>query len=114
MNIRDCLPDTNIILGCVRDSQVHVGQPAFQMIVSGLHDKMITLADAKFLEACDSTGSWSSIRASQPIMGFDEDGAPCFVKGGLVSPNEVAPIAPVEEVIFDKIVTDALKVTTPS
>ena len=98
MNIRDDLKDHQLVVGCVRDSMIHVGSAAFQMFASGLHDKVVTLAEAKFMAACDVSPSWGQLAQQQVIFGMDENGMPCFVKGGLAVPKAepVADVASIE------------------
>jgi hypothetical protein len=89
MKIRSDIPESRLIVGCTRDSQIHVDAGAFQLVASGLYDKLISLAEAKFMAACAIGNSWGALLDKQPLFGIDEDGVPCFVKGGFVMPVNV-------------------------
>ena len=86
MNVRSGLGDHQLVVGCTRDSQIHTGVAAFQLLAAGLFDKLITLAEAKFMAACGVGPAWDMLAAAQPIHGVDENGCPCFVEGGLAIP----------------------------
>lgn len=89
MIIREDVPEHKLIIGCTRDSQIHTGTAAFQLMASGLFDKAISMAEAKFMAACDVGESWRLLLDQPIIFGMDENGIPCFVKGGLAQPKPV-------------------------
>ena len=97
MEVRDNLSDHQIVVGCIRDSLIHIGMQAFQMMASGLFDKVITLAEAKFMVAADCGEGWKALAAAQPIFGYDEHKVPVFVTGGLAVPKQANGIVPTIE-----------------
>lgn len=105
MIIREDISDHKIIIGCVRDSLIHIGENAFQLLASGLFDKTITLDEAKFMAACDVGPQWAALSEQIPIFGIDENGSPCFIKGGLVKPKLVCePVSLEREVVTGHMV----------
>lgn len=93
MNVRNDLQEHQLIVGATRDSQIHMGTSAFQLFASGLFDKLISLAEAKFMVACNSGPQWEQLVAQAVIFGLNEFGLPCFVEGGLLAPKvEPAPL----------------------
>lgn len=108
MIIRDDLKEHQLIVGCVRDSQIHVEASAFNLMAGGLYDKLISMAEAKFMAACVDTDGWKMLAMRQPIFGLDENGVPCFVKDGFIKPRPVeepAPLAAVEGEVIQAEVT---------
>jgi len=91
MQVRDDIPDHNLIVGVTRDSQIHTDTGAFQLFVSGLADKLISVAEAKFMVACNAGPQWEQLLAKAAIFGINEFGVPCFVKGGLLASKEIVP-----------------------
>lgn len=102
MIIHEDIPDHRLIVGCTRDSQIHTGISAFQLLSSGLFDKMITKAEAIFMAACDVGDAWKMLAKATPIFGLDDTGSPCFVKAGIAVPriskieDDVMPATTVE------------------
>lgn len=92
MIIREDLVEARIIIGCTRDSQIHTGATAFSLMASGLYDKLISRAEAKFMAACDVGEAWKQLLEQPAIFGLDEYGTPCFVKGGLAQPKPVGEV----------------------
>ncbi len=80
------LPDHQLIVGCTRDSQIHAGAAAFTLLANGLYDRLLTLADVKFMVACGVSESWKNLLDYPPLCGIDKHGTFCFVKDGLCQP----------------------------
>lgn len=98
MIVRNDIPDHKLVLGCIRDGQVHTGVGAFQLFASGFYSKILTVAEVKFMVACNAGHQWEQLLIGQPLFGIDENNSPCFVEGGLIIPKELAAV-PVTETV---------------
>ncbi len=62
--------DSDLIVGCTRDSQIHIGDPAFRLIINGTYDRLISKADAKFIAQCMPNSPWEKVAETMPLFGF--------------------------------------------
>ena len=86
--IRSDIPNDRLIIGCVRDTQIIVGEMAFQAFASALYSKLLSKAEVDFMVAAGCSGAWEAIAKMQPLFGLDEFGSPCFVEAGILRPKE--------------------------
>lgn len=76
-----------IVVGCVRDSQIHIGDPAFRLIINGTYDKLIFRNQAEFIAKCMPNSAWEKLLEVPPLFACFDTGEWAFLTDGFCKPG---------------------------